>query len=966
MNDTFLHIVARDLLARFGNNMHNVTVVFPGKRAGLFLNQELASLSTEPVWTPRYLTIGDMFRHLSDYDFADPIECVCTLYQIYCEQIPEDEVETLDKFYGWGEVILSDFDDIDKHMAKAQKIFRNVYDLKQLEDYSFLEKEQADTLRKFFGNFNPEQNSEIKERFLRLWNSMFTLYEELNSRLKASGRSYEGAVFRHIAELLQDKDKALSEKLAAYGTTVFVGFNVLNQAEHTLMSELKKTQETLFYWDYDVFYTKDESHEAGTFMRQNLQEFSSALPEEYFDNLKNLRDVTFVSTHSDNIEARYVHTWLTGNKLNGQENRNAIVLCNEELLQPLLHSMPSMEEIQFRHGMNITMGYALKDTPVYGFIQSLFSLQTDGWDKSRLRFRHTFVQNVRNHPYYSFVDEDDCFTYQQGENSRIISYLIRLLEQVGKKFATTEEPDIYGQLNNEAIFQCHRILYQFHLLVSKTDNPLNVQPHTLRRLIRRVLTSASIPFHGEPATGLQIMGVLETRCLDFSHLLMLSTEENCLPRNSHISSMIPENIREAFHMTTQRHKICIYAYYFYRLIQRTSHVTCLYNENCTGISHHEISRFLRQLQAETNIPIRHQKVEMLPKTMPKDELTAKRTKENMQKLANKFLFDNPKEKHLILSPTAINTYLNCPIKFYLKYIAGIKANEDIADGVDAPLMGVIFHDAAQIIYTDLIGRNKGNRTLDNATLSNALKNKSYLEQMLDISFDANYFHPLEEKDKQDAMLKMAAQRKKIENEYTGELIIIRRVLLTYLNNLLTFDIRNAPILLLDMEKDYSICLPIKTPNGMLNLEVGGRIDRLDIVDGIVRIVDYKTGRPPKDTKKNMENVFQHDNKHIGYYLQTLLYSLAFKKSSEPQDIEGKMIQPHLIYVAQAKNEDYDSTLSLDDAKIEDFSNIEQEYSEKLTEVVNEIFDMSDTAAPFHQCSDPKACEHCEFKTICNR
>ncbi len=338
----------------------------------------------------------------------------------------------------------------------------------------------------------------------------------------------------------------------------------------------------------------------------------------------------------------------------------------------------------------------------------------------------------------------------------------------------------------------------------------------------------------------------------------------------------------------------------------------------------------------------------------------------MEKLANKFLFDNPKEKHLILSPTAINTYLNCPIKFYLKYIAGIKANEDIADGVDAPLMGVIFHDAAQIIYTDLIGRNKGNRTLDNATLSNALKNKSYLEQMLDISFDANYFHPLEEKDKQDTMLKMAAQRKKFENEYTGELIIIRRVLLTYLNNLLTFDIRNAPILLLDMEKDYSICLPIKTPNGMLNLEVGGRIDRLDIVDGIVRIVDYKTGRPPKDTKKNMENVFRHDNKHIGYYLQTLLYSLAFKKSSEPQDIEGKMIQPHLIYVAQAKNEDYDSTLSLDDAKIEDFSNIEQEYSEKLTEVVNEIFDMSDTAAPFHQCSDPKACEHCEFKTICNR
>ncbi len=965
MNDTFLHLVARDLLSRF-DHLNQVTLVFPGKRASLFMNQELARLSSGPVWAPRYMTIGDMFTSLSRYEVANPIDCICTLYQLFHDMMGPDDAETLDQFFSWGEIILSDFDDIDKHLADAAAVLGNVYELKQFDTLDYLEPEQLETLQHFFRNFDPGNNSRIKERFLLVWQHMFGLYSELKQRLADEGLAWEGAAFRQVAEDMLRGDEDVMRTLRSWGTVAFVGFNVLNQVEHTLLSTLQKNGQALFYWDYDVFYTRSEENEAGIFMRQNLRDFPSALPVECFDNLRHLKDVTFISTTTNNVQARYVHDWMMQG-LNPQENRNAIVLCDETLMQPVLHALPDADELPLQHGLNVTMGFPLTDTPVYSYMVALFDLQTDGWDDTLGHFRRSFLQRVRQHPYSTFVSEEIWLVHQQAQNESLLAYLIQILECVGTHFASIQEGDVYEQMYAEGVFQCHRILNQFLHLLLRPVRPLQVETLTLRRLMRRVLYQCSIPFHGEPATGIQVMGVLETRCLDFSHIVMLSLEEGKLPRNSRSQSMIPANLREAFHLTTPRHRICIYSYYFYRLIQRSEHLTCVYNTNCEGTSRHEMSRFLLQLQVETNIPIRSLRVE-LPSTIgTSSPLHCARSPQAMQQLWQRYVQPPSGKRPSVLSPTAINSYLTCPMEFYLRYVAGIRVKEELTDTIDLPLMGVIFHDTMQALYTQLIQRSGNNQNITSQQINELLNSNSLIETMLDCVFDVAYFHPVDEPKRLSAAMKMAQGAPRPNNVYFGELIIVRRVLYSYICNTLRYDMSYAPFRIQAMEVACQLSIPISTPQGDFVVLTGGRIDRIDLKGDVLRIVDYKTGSPSKEHKKvTMDTIFQHDEGHNGYYLQTFLYSLAH--CMEPDFPHSQVsLRPALLYASRAGQTDYDPTLLFDGGPIQDFTDLAEEYFERLQSVVQEIFDTdSDRGEGFRQCEEGRHCALCQFRTLCGR
>ena len=297
---TFLSHVAQDLTARFGGNLHDVTIVFPGKRASLFLTQELTETGISPLWEPEYISMDSLFGEFTDLEQANPIESICTLLRLMQEIIPEERDQSLDTLWGWGEVILSDFDDIDKHMADARLVLANVYDQHCLEHLDYLTPEQEEALRKFFSNFSPEGNSVIKERFLHVWSHMFTLYGALQEALQAKGTLYAGALYRQVVESLRKDPAPLDNYLRERKAVAFVGFNVLNDVEHALMEEIQRTGKGLFYWDYDTFYTQDDASEAGTFMRQNLQDFPCALPQELFSNMMRLQDVTFISSNTDN------------------------------------------------------------------------------------------------------------------------------------------------------------------------------------------------------------------------------------------------------------------------------------------------------------------------------------------------------------------------------------------------------------------------------------------------------------------------------------------------------------------------------------------------------------------------------------------------------------------------------------------------------------------------------------------
>lgn len=962
-NRTFLQLVAEDLLGRFGRNLSSTTVVFPGKRANLFLNQELALQSQEPVWTPRYITIGDMFQNLSPYETADPIDCICTLYQIFHQMMGESDKETLDQFYGWGEVILSDFDDIDKHLKSAKDIFRNIHEMEELKNVNYLEPEQIEILTHFFQNFSLEKNSLLKERFLKIWKNMYPMYTALQEQLKESGTLYEGASFRLVAEKLKEGDEYTLQRLRSYGTVIFVGFNVLNDVEQTLMKTLLQRGQALFYWDYDVYYTKDSNNEAGTFMRENLKNFPNALGNEHFDNLRKLQDITLISSYNDNVQARYVGQWLQG-ELNPRENKNAVILCQETLLQPILHSLPQNDVLKQKNGPNITMGFPLAETPACTLISSLFSLQTDGWDEKRKQFRPTFLHLIEQHPYAHILKNETWQTYRGTNTTELLEYLILIAEEIGMHYAKKKDPDIYEQLYNESIFQIHRILCKFRNLTTKKKNPLTVGNTTLRRLMRHVLTTTNIPFHGEPALGLQIMGVLETRCLDFSHIIVLSLEEGNLPKNTHGTSFIPASLREAFHLTTERHRICIYAYYFYRLIQRTEHLTCLFNQNCVGTSKHEMSRFLRQLQAETDIPIRNIALETLPNIEDRDTLSAPKTEETMRKLRERYIPSEGGKKYSPLSPSAINDYLNCPFLFYLKHIARIRIDDKVSDSVDMPIFGNIFHDTMELVYTQLIEENHGDRHIHPEQLKTFYKREIVLEKMLDTAFDINYFHPIEWHGSQELM--ELYQNGHFRNEYTGALIIVRNVLLRYIKNILLYDSKH-PFLLQGIECNCMLDLEIQTPEGPLHVPTGGRIDRLDKQqDGTWRIVDYKTGHYKQPTKKvDMDQIFERDGKHLKYYLQTFLYTLAFLESPERQK-DGLPIVPALLYPSEAQNEKYSPILTFQGKPIEDFAQIADEFKERLRQVVEEIFSSDEGHASFRQTQKDTPCQHCDFRLLCNR
>ena len=933
---TFLSLVANDLLKRFGNNMHNVTVVFPGKRASLFLNQELALASDTPVWAPRYITMSDLFYSLSPYVKADPIDSIASLYQIFSKTILTEEIQeeySLDKFWGWGEIILSDFDDIDKHLADAEAIFSNVYEQMQLENLDYLTNEQKDTLQHFFKNFSAEGNSLIKERFLNVWSKMYQMYTDLRKEQMQAGTVYEGAIFRSVIERLKKDDTLLTSFLADRQTIVFAGFNVLNDVEHALMSAIQKQGKALFYWDYDSYYVENPEHEAGEFMRQNLKDFPCALGKENYDNLRHLQDVTFISCNTDNAAARYAHQWLTLLKdknllpVKGEARRGSVILCNENLLQPVLHSLPQQVE-----KVNITMGFPLTDAPIYSFVMALLSLQTDGFDLTQQRFRHPFVQVVQHHVYAPLLEEEQWLRYQATDNMQLLAYLIEMVEKVGVHFSEIQEPNVYEQLYIEAIFQTHRILTKFLQLTCRDKNPLVVQHITLRRLLRTLLCSTSIPFHGEPAHGLQVMGVLETRCLDFSHMLMLSVEEGMLPKNTQGNTMIPADIREAFGLTTPRHRIAVFSYYFYRLIQRTEHLTCVYNENCVGNSKHEMSRFLRQMLAETEIPIRTLWLRSDTSIQDAQTLSVPKTPKILQRMLERYDINTSGKNAIPLSPSVINTYMTCPLKFFLAHVSGLRADVDPQDGLNAPLIGDIFHDTAELIYKRIIQRT-GSHIIQRNTLSELLSDmEGLVGPILDIVFDTVYFHPADHWQRTEEAWKMVCRDTRPGNQYTGELIIIRRVLMQYLTNLLRYDLRHTPFRIIATETDrmFNVQLTmnnstnseLSTLNSQLNITTGGRIDRLDEQDGRIRVVDYKTG-----------------------------YHVPSIKSMDD------------VYPGKAYKEDYDPTLTIDKNVIEDFAPLADEFYKGLTQVVKQIFSPDYS---FTQTPEVKDCANCDFKLLCGR
>lgn len=958
--ESFLKLVAADLYKHTEGNLAHTAVVFPNKRAGLFFNEYLAQESDSPIWSPAYVSISELFRSLSPWEVGDPVKLVCELYKIFRRET--QSTETLDDFYFWGEMLISDFDDADKNKVDTDKLFSNLQDLRNImDDYTFIDDEQEEAIRQFFQNFSIERRTALKERFISLWDVLGNIYKGFRESLASQNIAYEGMMYRHVIEHL-DVDKLPYEKY------VFVGFNVLNKVEHTLFTQLKDAGKAVFYWDYDEFYMKENrqavTHEAGEFIRRNLRDFPSPLSGELFKNLSKPKEVHYIASSTENAQARYLPQWIRNN-LTTPEKETAVVLCNEALLQPVLHSLPA----EVKH-VNITMGFPLSQTPVYSFLIALLELHTHGFNFKSGRYTFQSVVTLLKHPYTrQLTGQAELLEKELTRNNRFyplpgelgkdefltrlftplsgnLNLCIRLsetLQQVASIYQAntsgTEDTDAFNQLYRESLFKAYTTINRFRTLIEEDE--LTVQSETFRRLLVKVLSATNIPFHGEPAIGMQVMGVLETRNLDFRHLVLLSVNEGQLPKSGGDSSFIPYNLRKAFGMTTIEHKIAVYAYYFYRLLQRAERITLMYNTSSDGLNRGEWSRFMLQFLIEWPHPITRQFLEAGQSPQGTSPITVEKTPDVMRRMQS--LFDvraNPKAK---FSPSALNYYLDCPLKFYYRYVAGLSAPDEVSAEIDSATFGSIFHYAAEHIYKDLTTHGK---VINKEALETLLRNEVKLQDYVDTAFKKLFFNvPQNEKP-----------------EYNGVQLINSAVIARYLKQLLQNDLRYAPFTFIASEMEVDEPIDIQTPKGVIKSRIGGIIDRMDSKDGTLRIVDYKTGGDA-NTPPHVESLFIPDKKRSNYVFQTFLYAAIMCRKQPTMKIA-----PALLYIHRAATETYSPVIQMGEPRkpkeaVEDFSKYEKEYRERLQGLLEEIFNPEKS---FTQTEIIEKCTYCDFKALCKR
>lgn len=966
---TFLEIVAQDIIKKHGANLSKVAIVFPNKRASLFLNEHLARMAGQPLWSPVYITISDLFRKHSDLMIGDPIKLTSDLYHIYIKHTGSSE--TLDRFYGWGQLLLGDFDDIDKNMADASKVFANLKDLHELDSVNYLNEEQKSLLRRFFGNFGPDHESELKKRFLNLWSHLYDIYDDYNQLLERQGLAYEGSLYRKVAT-----DEAIQFK---YDTYLFVGFNMMQKVERQLCLRLKKEGKAHFYWDFDHYYIN--GHEAGHYINQYLSDFPNELDNGdpvIYANMEKAKDITYISATTENIQARYVAEWLREGERYKGGKKTAIVLADETLLKSVIHNLPPEVE-----KVNITTGYPITATPFYSLLRLLLQLQLYAKGRCDGKYRLREVERVLRHPYTKHispkcqvvlqellerkafyptrhslsVDEGTKLLFRDLENGadsiasynvKLLDYLIAVLRTIGSNSREESDP-----LYQESLFRCYTMLNRLLDLMRSGD--LDVDTATLERLIIQLAQSTAIPFHGEPAEGIQIMGVLETRGLDFEHLLVLSCNEGNLPRGVNDASFIPYAIRKAYGLTTIDNKVAIYAYYFHRMIQRCQDITLTYNISTEDGSKGQMSQFMLQLMVESGHPI-HQNTltaNILPiLSRPKSIEKTICVKEELDKIKS-------------LSPTAINMYLRCPVSFYFRYIKHLKEADTIGqEEMDNRVFGNIFHRSAQELYLrfadkDGIRKNEdGSETLlrpirmEKEMLKELLRHPEVFEMTVDEAFRQELFH---------------AKREGYQPEYDGLQLIHRAVILQYLKRLITIDCQLAPFHILGLEKHVAGKVSITTSKGEKQLTLGGDIDRLDCVETtggkLIRVIDYKTGRPDSAPIATVEDIFTRETlmgKHPNYYLQTMLYALLVRNNPE-HNPDRNPVSPALLYIQQTAKDDYDPILSIGKKPITDAQDYYEEYMERLKTVIAEIFEPS---LPFLPTEDSHRCDSCPYAALC--
>ena len=956
----FLYQVASLFYEKWEAEVSRLAFVFPNRRTGLFFQKYLSEVADTPLFSPTILTINDLFIQLSGKQSADRISMLFILYDIYIRQ--SGSTETFDEFLYWGEMLLNDFDDIDKYMANARMLFSNVTDLREIEnDFDFLSDEQIAAIRSFWSSFYPRGDTPNQQQFLAVWQVLYDLYEEFRATLAAEGKGYEGMIFREVVESME---RGESPDLP-YEQIVFVGLNALSVSEERFLAQLQKREIADFYWDYVSDKVTDPDNKASYFVSRNLKSFPSSMklpPEE-----KVKTEIEVIGIPSGIGQAKHVYTllsdWCKEAEMSSEEAlRTAVILPDEHLLIPVLNAIPE----QIRR-INVTMGYPLAGTPVASLIEYILALQKNVRyiDRNPL-FYFRDVLPVLNHRYILSTSPEiiSSLVKEITENNKIYishtelektplleilftpvtgveafsDYLIKVLEELNKVMSALSDeeeedaPQRTNDLEQEFIFHYFTTVNRMKEVMK--DARIEMKIDTFFRLLKRVTDTISTLFHGEPLSGLQIMGVLETRALDFDRLIILSMNEGIFPQRKAANSFIPYNLRRGFGLPTYEHQDSVWAYHFYRLIERASHVSLLYDTRSNGLQTGEVSRFVHQLHYHYEVPMRDKLVVYNVSSSKTPPLAVPKREDIMRRLDA-----YRKGGSKAISASAINTYLDCPLKFYFSVVEGIREEEEVSETIESDVFGSILHKVMEELYKPFQGKMV---TVD--LLKAIRKDTALLTGAIARAFASEFF------------------KTEVVRSLTGQNYLIGEMIRKYVEKILERDGKLTPFVYIESERKINGLISLSDHS---EIRLKGFIDRVDEVLDAIRIIDYKSGSGTT-TFSSIESLFNKEEKdRAKAVMQVFMYCWMYAHFTENK---GKTIQPGIYYVRSLFSDPFDPSVYHriergKSEKVEDFSGYAQAFEEGLRGCLDEIFNPE---IPFTQTPTGKACSYCPFKGICGK
>ncbi len=949
---TFIHNVADELLRRFGwEGLKDVTLVFPMHRAGVVMRSELqhrmAVEHPSAVWAPQIMALGDLFDSLCPLGKEDELFTVCRLHRIYSECLDGEPMD-IDRFYGWGRQLLSDFTNIDRGISEAEidSFFRNSLALSDLDRYKLDEEVRhrlVDLLYKGDARRQEAIAESVQAHFAALWHALPDIYHRLRDELQQAGKGYDGQRMRYVISHWQQLGPRAESRMYC-----FIGFNYLLPVERQLMQLLKDEERALFFWDYvEDFRTNTK---AFAFIRQNIRLLPNALPAATWGQPRKIKTITATSVHS---EAEYAGQWLQQTyRQHGEQT--AVVICDESQLEPVIYSLPTirLDGSDTPEQVNITKGYPLRHAPVYvAVIKAL--------DKS-----------FRNHP-------GDCISALQE--------VVKTVDGLSKQSLQLKQDTWQWHMERESLYQTRRALLQFiTILRDQTVQTLAGQPDLLRRLIMRHMEQITLPFHGEPITDLQVMGVLETRTLDFNHLLLLNVEEGVIPAHQPDKSFLPYYLRKAYGLQTHDERASVYAYNFFRLLQRAEDVTIVFSQSQTSMTKKSMSRFVMQMLVcpeefeVSKFTLTESNTLQPAKTIEVPEGTGW--------VDTRLQTSNIKHQTLSLSPSAIGTFYTCKRKFYLSYILGLDEEDEQEVIFSNRTLGLFVHEAVHYLYTN-----------------------RFAQEIKDAKrISPNQVEQLNTPEKRLEALEHAYRRLndtyKADHEGAADIYFMdqhameNRVIDKYIQRVLDRDRYDAEhcgltILMLEQPIYTTITLPFREGLGVgfhplpfregigvgssdrqksdIDISVGGIVDRMDKIGGlnglpeVTRIVDYKCGKfVPAKMSAHSEDLCTPGKKDTDYVRQTMLYSFVaydqrlslFNEKEQPSGF-----QPHLYFTSQdLMSADTQTRVKLDGNDMTCDENTNGDYRSLIERMLTDIV----SEREFAQCQE--CSPYCPFLNLCGR